>query len=69
MGSADWIIRILLGVTVAILWYTNVINGTVAIVLLVLAGIFFLTSFVGFCPLYTLLGTNTYSRRTNQSSV
>jgi fatty acid desaturase len=69
MGSADRIIRILLAVTVAILWYANVLSGTVAIVLLVLAGIFILTSFVGFCPLYALLGMNTCPRRSNQSRV
>ena len=52
MGKADRILRILLAVVVAILYYTNTISGTAAIILLILAGIFILTSFVGFCPLY-----------------
>ncbi|MEJ7829078.1 MAG: DUF2892 domain-containing protein [Segetibacter sp.] len=66
MGSANRIIRISLAVTVAVLWYTNVISATVAIVLLVLAGIFVLTSLIGFCPLYSLLGMNTCLAKGNQ---
>lgn len=59
MGNVDRFIRITLAVIVAVLFYTNVINGTLGIVLLVLAGVFVLTSFVGFCPLYALVGLNT----------
>lgn len=69
ISSADHIIQLLLAVTVVILWYTNVINGTVVMALLVFAGIFIFTSFIGLCPLYTLLGKNTCQRRTNQSSI
>jgi len=59
MGNADRIIRLLLAVVVAILYFTNVITGTLGIVLLVIAGVFVLTSLVSFCPLYTLIGANT----------
>lgn len=59
MGNADRIIRLLLAVIVAVLYFTNIITGTLGIVLLVLAGVFVLTSFVGFCPLYALVGLNT----------
>ena len=60
MGSADKIIRILLAIIIGVLYYTNVINGTIAIVLGALAVVFVLTSFIGFCPLYMSLGINTY---------
>jgi hypothetical protein len=59
MGAADKIIRILLAIIVVLLYYLNVISGTVAVVLLVLAGIFILTSFIGFCPLYVPFRINT----------
>lgn len=59
MGAADKIIRILLAVAVALLYYLNVISGTLAIVLLVFAGIFILTSFISFCPLYVPFRINT----------
>jgi len=52
MGSADRVIRILVAVAVIALYFGNLISGTTAIVLLVLAGIFILTSFISFCPLY-----------------
>jgi len=63
MGSADRIIRTLLALVVGFLWYFDFISGTVAIVLLVVAGIFLVTSFLGFCPLYALLHINTCARK------
>lgn len=59
MGAVDRIFRILLATAVAILYLYELISGTAAIVLGVFAVIFFLTSFIGFCPLYSLLGVKT----------
>jgi hypothetical protein len=52
MGTVDRVIRILLAVVVAILYSTDQISGTLAIILGLFAVIFVLTSFIGFCPLY-----------------
>ena len=59
MGSTDKMIRLLLAAVIAVLFFTNVISGTLGIVLLVLAGVFVLTSVISFCPLYALIGMNT----------
>lgn len=59
MGLADRIFRILVAIVIAILYYTQVINGTLAILLLVLAGVFIATSFMSFCPLYLPFGFST----------
>ncbi len=59
MGAVDRILRILLAAAVAALYLYELISGTTAIVLGVFAVIFFLTSFIGFCPLYALLGIKT----------
>ncbi len=59
MGNADRIIRTVIAVIIAVLYFTGTITGTLGLVLLVLAGIFVLTSLVSFCPLYTLFGLNT----------
>jgi len=59
MGPIDKVIRILVAVVLAILFFTNVISGTLGIVLLVLAGVFVLTSLISFCPLYWPFGINT----------
>jgi len=52
MGSTDKVIRVIIAAVVAVLFFTKVISGTLGIILLVVAAIFLLTSFVGFCPLY-----------------
>lgn len=59
MGGTDRIIRILIAVVAAVLYFTGTISETVGIVAMVIAGIFLLTSLISFCPLYTLLGINT----------
>ena len=52
MGSADRILRVVLAVLVAALYFTDSISGTVAIILGLFAVIFLATSAMGFCPLY-----------------
>lgn len=59
MGNTDKIIRIIVAVVIAALFFTNVISGTLGIILLVLAGIFVLTSLVNFCPIYAIFGAST----------
>ncbi len=63
MGTADRAIRALIAIVIAILYFTNAITGTLAIVLMVISAVFLLTSFISFCPLYTLFGM-----RTNKSA-
>jgi hypothetical protein len=52
MGTIDRIVRVLIAVVIIALYFANQITGTAAIILLVLSGIFILTSFMSFCPLY-----------------
>jgi hypothetical protein len=52
MGSLDKAIRLVLAAVFVALYFTNVVSGALGIVLLVLAGVFALTSFIGSCPLY-----------------
>ena len=59
MGSTDRVIRILVAVAIAILYFTNYISGATAIILGVLAVIFVATSFMSFCPLYLPFGIST----------
>jgi len=59
MGGTDRSIRIMLAALMVGLYYFNVIEGVLGIVLLVFASIFVLTSFVSFCPLYLPFGINT----------
>lgn len=59
MGNLDRIVRVAVALIVAVLYFSQIITGTLATVLLVLGGIFVATSFVSFCPLYTLVGFST----------
>ncbi len=59
MGTADRIIRFIIAAIVAVLFFTGAISGTLGIVLMVLAGVFVLTSLIGFCPLYAPFGIRT----------
>lgn len=59
MGTTDRIIRLLLAALFAYLYFGGIVTGTWGLVLLVLGGIFVLTSLVGFCPLYAPFGIST----------
>ncbi len=63
MGNLDRALRLLIAVIIGALYYMQIISGTTAIILLVLAAIFILTSLVSICPLYSLFGINTCKRK------
>jgi phosphotransferase system glucose/maltose/N-acetylglucosamine-specific IIC component len=63
MGNIDRSIRIISAVAVAVLYFTHIITGTLAYVLMAIAGIFIITSFIGSCPLYSVFGINTCSTK------
>ena len=63
LGSNDRIVRIILAVILAALYFTNVVSGTLGTVLLILAIILLLTSLISFCPLYFPLGISTLKKK------
>ena len=62
MGSTDRIIRTIIAVVFTTLYFSRIITGTFGIVLLVLAVLFLLTSFISFCPVYLLFGIKTFKK-------
>ena len=66
MGPGDRVIRFAIAALIAVLYFTGTISGTLGIVLLVLAGVFVLTSLVSFCPLYAPFGISTCAIKKNQ---
>lgn len=52
MGAIDRIIRTILAIVVAVLYFTNQISGVAALIVGILALIFLITSITGLCPLY-----------------
>lgn len=63
MGMADKLLRFFAAIIIAVLYYMNIISGTLAIVLLIIAVIFVLTSFISFCPLYKPFGISTCKKK------
>lgn len=63
MGNADKAIRIIIALVIAGLYFTNVLTGTLALVLIIAAVIFLLTSFISFCPLYYPFGLKTNKKK------
>ena len=59
MGNADKIIRLVIAATIGTLYYLDIVSGTTGIVLMILAIVFAVTSFINFCPLYLPFGINT----------
>ena len=52
IGNWDRSLRVLAAVIVAVLYFTGVISGTLAIILGIFAVVFLLTALINFCPLY-----------------
>ncbi|HPG12118.1 MAG TPA: DUF2892 domain-containing protein [Chitinophagaceae bacterium] len=65
MGNADRIIRVLIAAVFAYLYFSGTVTGTLGLVLVILGGIFVLTSLVGFCPLYAPFGMNTCAKKSS----
>ena len=63
MGRTDKMIRSLAAIVIAILYFTNVLTGTLGLILLIIAAIFLVTSFVSFCPLYAPFGLSTCQKK------
>ncbi len=63
MGGTDKLLRTLVAAIIAALFLTKVISGTLAIILLLVAAVFVLTSLFGVCPLYSLVGVKTCTTR------
>ena len=63
LGTLDRILRISFAVVVALLTFTGIISGVLAITLLVVATILLVTAFVGFCPIYYALGIRSDKQR------
>jgi uncharacterized membrane protein YcaP (DUF421 family) len=62
MGTIDKGVRIILAMLIAGAYYNKEISGLTAIVLLIIAALFIVTSAISFCPLYSIFKISTHKR-------
>ena len=65
MSSADRLIRLIVAAIIGVLYFTGTITGVIGIALLILGGVFILTSLRSFCPIYYGLGIRTSEEEEN----
>lgn len=59
MGNVDRIVRLILAAVFGYLFFSGAATGALGYVLVAVGAIFILTSFISFCPLYSLVGLST----------
>ena len=59
MGISDRLIRSFIAIAILVLYFLDVISGTLAVIGLTFAVIFIGTSMISFCPLYKLFNIST----------
>lgn len=63
MGKIDRLIRTVLAANILFFYAMGFVTGLTAVLLLIIAGIFLITSFFAVCPLYTLLGIHSNRKK------
>jgi hypothetical protein len=63
IGKSDKIVRVLIAVLFTVLFLNQVVTGIFGVILVILAGVFLLTSVVGTCPLYLPFKINTNHKK------
>lgn len=59
IGTSDRLIRAIIAGLIAFLIINNVFTGIIGIIMIVIAGVLALTSFITFCPIYKIFGIST----------
>ena len=65
MSSADRLIRLIVAAIIGTLYFTGIVTGILGTALLILGGVFILTSLRSFCPIYFGFGFRTSNEEDN----
>jgi hypothetical protein len=60
IGYADSILRIILAMMAAILYFTDVVDDSITLIPMIFAAVLLLTSLISYCPFYSIFRINTY---------
>lgn len=64
VGTFDKLVRVIISLTLAVLFFTGYITGLTGIIAIAIAIILLLTTIVSFCPLYAIFGMSTCKSKT-----
>ena len=59
VSNIDKGLRVLIALAITLLYYFNIIDDTLAYILMGLAIVLLITGLINFCPLYKILGVST----------
>ncbi len=59
LHSLDRVLRFVLAIAFALLYFGDIVTGTLGLVLVIAGAVFAATGLVNFCPLYKLIGIST----------
>ncbi|ARV09088.1 hypothetical protein BTO05_05350 [Winogradskyella sp. PC-19] len=59
VSNIDKGLRVLIALIITLLYYFNIIDDTLAYILMGLAIVLLITGLINFCPLYKILGVST----------
>lgn len=63
MNMPDKLIRVLIAVAFAALYFTSTVSGNLGLILLIIGAILLSTVFINFCPLYHYMGISTKKKK------
>jgi hypothetical protein len=63
MNTIDRVVRAIIAVVIAVLYFNGIIGGTVGLIFMAVAVILLATSLVSTCPLYLLFGLSTLRKK------
>lgn len=67
IGTLDKVIRVLIALLIAFLYFSNLIPETLGIILIVISVVLVITSFISFCPLYQIFGIKTTKKQNSMN--
>lgn len=68
MSFIDRLVRVVLAVTVIVLFVSGYISGTFGAILIALSVVFLATSLISYCPLYSAFGIRKWEKKTENKA-
>jgi len=63
IATVDRIIRVIIAIVFAVLYFGKIVPATIGLALFVVGIVFVLTSLIGYCPIYGILGMSTLKKK------